>query len=128
MISNKEIAQSGEDAATVYLEAKGYAIITRNYELPMGEIDIVAKKRGMLYFVEVKTSLDTHRDFFNPEERVDKRKRKNLQNLCETYLIREGIAPDTEWQLDVISVTLDKEGKNPHIEHIENAIWDYRGI
>lgn len=127
-ISNSQIAQTGEDAAVAYLLSKGYAIVSRNYELPMGEIDIVAKRDGRLYFVEVKASLDTHRTSFRPDERVDKRKRQTLQNLCETYCLRERISPKTVWQIDVIAVTLDKEGKNPHIEHIENAIWDYRDV
>jgi putative endonuclease len=128
MLTNYQIAKAGEDAAVKLLEEKGYSIVCRNYDLPMGELDIVASKDGKIYFVEVKTSLDTHRTAFSPEDRVNKRKRQTLQNLCETYLLREGVGTDTEWQIDVVSVTLDKEGKSSHIEHIENAIWDYRGI
>lgn len=128
MLTNSQIAQSGEDAAVAYLESRGYTTVARNYDLPMGEIDVVSRKGSKLLFIEVKTSLDTHRSAFRPDERVDKRKRQTLQRLCETYCIREGVDPKTEWQIDVISVTLDKDGNNPHIEHIENAIWDYRGI
>jgi len=127
-IANSKIGQIGENEAVGTLESKGYRIVTRNYDSPMGEIDIVAEKGRKLYFVEVKTSLDTHRDAFSPEERVDKRKRRRLQGLCEMYLARERIDPHTEWQIDIIAVTLDKDGKNPHIEHIENAVWDYRGV
>lgn len=128
MISNSQIGTIGENEAVAYLEGKKYRIICRNYELPMGEIDIVAKRGGKLYFIEVKASLDTHRTSFRPDERINKRKRQTLQNLCETYCLRERISSKTAWQIDVISVTLDKEGKNRHIEHIENAVWDYRGV
>lgn len=128
MPTNSEIAQAGEDAAAAYLESEGYTIITRNYELPMGEIDIVAKKAGRLYFAEVKTSIGKPDGWFHPSERVDKRKRQRLQNLCEVYCVREGIGREALWQIDVISVLLDNEGKNPHIEHIKNAIWDHRGV
>ncbi|MBI3627572.1 MAG: YraN family protein [Candidatus Sungbacteria bacterium] len=127
-LSNAQIAQAGEDAAADLLKQKGYAIITRNYDLPMGEIDIVAQRRGKLRFIEVKASLDTYRDVFSPEERVDRRKRQRLQGLCELYCLREGIKPGTDWQIDIIGVTLDTEGKTQHIEHIENAVWDYRGV
>ena len=127
-ISNAKIGQTGEAEAVNHLKSKGYAIICQNYDLPMGEIDIVAKKRKRLYFVEVKTSLESRFDSFSPEQRVDTRKRRRLQGLAELYLIREGVSLDTEWQIDVIAVTLDTEGKLKHIEHIENAIWDQRGV
>lgn len=123
MISNSQIAKAGEDAAVAHLESKGYAIVTRNYDLPMGEIDIVAKRSGVLYFVEVKASVERPDAWFHPSNRVDKRKRQRLQRLCEMYCLREGVDPNAKWQIDVISVTLDNEGKNPHIEHIENAVW-----
>ena len=125
-IANSEIGRLGEEEAVKLLKSKGYSIVAQNYDCPMGEIDIVAKTGKRLYFVEVKTSLDTHRDAFSPEERVDKRKRRRLQGLGEMYLIREGLDPETEWQIDIVAVTLDKDGKNPHSEHIENAVWDYR--
>lgn len=128
MLSNSQIGQIGENAAVKHLESKGYSIVSRNYELPMGEIDIIAKSGRKYRFVEVKTSLDTYRDTFSPEERVNKRKRRRLQGLCETYLLREGIGPNVEWQIDIITVTLDSEGKVKHINHIENAVWDHRGV
>jgi putative endonuclease len=51
---------SAESKACVYLLAKGYRILARRFKTPYGEIDIVAKKRGLLAFVEVKarTTLD----------------------------------------------------------------------
>ncbi|MBI2096703.1 MAG: YraN family protein [Candidatus Sungbacteria bacterium] len=127
-ITNTQIGKIGEEQAVRLLQSKGYGIVARNYEAPMGEIDIIAKRGEKLYFMEVKTSLDTHRDTFSPEERVDRRKRSRLQGLCETYLLRERVDLNAEWQIDVISVTLDKEGKLQHIEHIENAIWEQRGV
>lgn len=127
-LTDAQIGQTGENAAVKYLEDKKYKIVDRNYELPMGELDIIAKKDKRFYFVEVKASLEFDRSVFRPDERVDKRKRQRLQNLCEAYILREGLSPDTEWQIDVVSVTLDKLGGIAHIDHIENAVWDYRGV
>lgn len=45
---------SAESRACVYLIAKGYRILARRFKTPYGEIDIVARKRGLLAFVEVK--------------------------------------------------------------------------
>src|SRR3989344_5307763 len=110
MLSNSQIGQIGENAAMEHLKSKGYSVVSRNYELPMGEIDIVVKSGRRYRFVEVKTSLDTYRSAFRPEERVDRRKQKRLQGLCETYLSREEIGSNVEWQIDIIAVTLDSEG------------------
>jgi Holliday junction resolvase-like predicted endonuclease len=45
----------GEDVAVMFLMKQGFSIIERNYLRKWGEIDIIAKKAGKLYFVEVKT-------------------------------------------------------------------------
>lgn len=51
---------SAESKASAYLIAKGYRILARRFRTPYGEIDIVARRRGLLAFVEVKArpSLD----------------------------------------------------------------------
>jgi Holliday junction resolvase-like predicted endonuclease len=45
----------GEDIAVLFLMKQGFSILERNYLEKWGEIDVIAKKRGSLYFVEVKT-------------------------------------------------------------------------
>jgi putative endonuclease len=45
---------SAESRAAAYLIAKGYRIVARRWRSPVGEIDIVARRRGVLIFVEVK--------------------------------------------------------------------------
>ena len=46
----------GEDAAVRYLKTRGYEILDRNYRSSWGEIDIIARQRDVLAFVEVKTA------------------------------------------------------------------------
>ena len=43
-----------EMVAALYSRAKGYRIIARNLQTPVGEIDIVARRGNLLVFVEVK--------------------------------------------------------------------------
>lgn len=45
---------SAESRACAYLIAKGYRILARRYRTPYGEIDIVARRRNLLAFIEVK--------------------------------------------------------------------------
>ena len=51
---------SAEIRAAAYLMAKGYRIMAKRFRTPYGEIDIVARRRSLLVFVEVKAraSLD----------------------------------------------------------------------
>src|ERR1700682_2430697 len=51
---------SAESRAAAYLMAKGYRILAKRFRTPYGEIDIVARRRNLLAFVEVKAraSLD----------------------------------------------------------------------
>jgi putative endonuclease len=45
---------SAESRAAVLLIAKGFRILARRWRSPVGEIDIIARRRGLLVFVEVK--------------------------------------------------------------------------
>lgn len=51
---------SAESRAAAFLMAKGYRILAKRFRTPHGEIDLVAKKRNLLAFIEVKAraSLD----------------------------------------------------------------------
>lgn len=52
---NKDVGKWGEDQACAFLIRQGFKIFERNYYSTQGEIDIVAKKDGDCYFIEVKT-------------------------------------------------------------------------
>ena len=45
---------SAENRAAAYLMAKGYRILAKRYRTPYGEIDLVARRRNLVVFIEVK--------------------------------------------------------------------------
>jgi len=45
---------SAESRAAAYLIAKGHRIVARRWRSPVGEVDIVARRRNTLIFIEVK--------------------------------------------------------------------------
>src|ERR1700739_5140561 len=51
---------SAEARAAAYLMAKGYRILAKRFRTPHGEIDLVARRRNVIVFIEVKAraSLD----------------------------------------------------------------------
>ncbi len=113
----KSFGDKGEDLAVNYLKNLGYEIVTRNYRFGHGEIDIVAKDKDTLVFVEVKT-----RENFNfgpPELAVTKRKQHQIKKISEAYIHENNIS-GTECRIDVIAILMEKN-KKPEINHIVNA-------
>lgn len=55
MSFKNETGRIGEQKAAVYLEDKGYKILERNFRSKLGEIDIVARDRDVVCFIEVRT-------------------------------------------------------------------------
>jgi putative endonuclease len=48
------VGLSAESRAAAYLIAKGYRIVARRFKSAVGEVDIVARRRRVLVFAEVK--------------------------------------------------------------------------
>lgn len=125
--STKETGKRGEDIAADYLKNKGYRILQRNYipswfKQGRKEIDIVVQKGGLLVFVEVKTG---HRIYdFVPEDHIDYKKQRFLAQAGESYLLEKNIPEKTEWQIDVVSVILDRNNQVSKISHFENVIGE----
>ena len=74
----------GEAAAIRFLKKRGYSILDTNYRCRSGEIDIVAREKGSIVFVEVKTR--TSIEFGLPEESLSTRKMTHLTKVALTYL------------------------------------------
>lgn len=64
---------SAESRAAAYLIAKGYRILARRFRSPVGEIDIVARRRGVLVFVEVKARASLDEAAFSLQQRQQRR-------------------------------------------------------
>jgi len=112
----KPIGSKGEDIAAGFLKDKGYIIIERNYKTPIGEVDIIARDRDTIVFVEVKTALSDR--FGEPEYWVTPAKQKQIVKVANAYLYSKGIT-DVDCRFDVM--TLRKDGDQYQINHYENA-------
>jgi putative endonuclease len=76
------IGLSAESRAAAFLVAKGYRILARRFRTPLGEIDIVARRRGVLVFVEVKA-----RDSFDDAaEALGKRQQSRIIGAAQWWL------------------------------------------
>lgn len=119
----KRLGNAGEEIAEKYLISGGYTIFDKNYRTKIGEIDIIARKDGIICFVEVKTGTPESTAYFLPEFRVEQKKFSKLKKLGEFYLIDHNLNKiEQKWRIDVISVIFDEYG-NHKIKHFENVTF-----
>jgi putative endonuclease len=110
------LGKMGEELAAAQLKAMKYRIIEQNYRCPLGEMDIIARERGSLVFVEVKTRAT--KDFGGPAAAVNERKQRQLSRVALMYLNQKKLK-DVAARFDVVAV--DLSGSHPRVEVIQNA-------
>ncbi len=100
-IAPRELGGWGEWVALKHLRNLGWDIIARNWKGSQGEVDLIAYDGPSLVFVEVKTRRSP--TSWPPEESVDWKKEKKLDELAFEFLLRHEIA-ETPVRIDVIAV------------------------
>ena len=117
--TRKALGNRGEALAAQRLRSLGYSIRERNWRCPVGELDVVAEKDGVLIFVEVRTRRGDR--FGTPEESITPIKRAKLLEVAQTYLEEHG-EEDRNWRIDVVAIEIGPRGEVVRMEVIENAI------
>jgi putative endonuclease len=118
-MKRQELGAIGEKLARDFLKKKDYKILDTNYRCREGEVDIIARKKDCLVFIEVRTKAST--GFGSPEESVTFAKKERLISSALTYMSERRGLPES-WRIDFIAVELGHDGKATRIELIENAI------
>jgi putative endonuclease len=128
-INRQKIGKLGETAALNFLKNKGYLICATNYHSRFGEIDIIAKNKSFIVFVEVKTRRQS--SIASPAEFVDRLKCIKIIKTALFYLSEETCEKKLQPRFDIIEVLTPNspvqisESKLPmfkfRINHIENA-------
>lgn len=111
---NKNLGKKGERKARAYLRLRGWKILEKNYKNPFGEVDIIAKKRDTVAFIEVKTRLTD--GFGAPSQAVDERRKLRYISAAKYYFCGREI--DCIVRFDIIEVFRGK------INHIQNAFYE----
>ena len=117
---NKIIGDTGEDIAVEYLKKNRYKILETKFTAGKGEIDIIALKKGVTVFIEVKTR--SGRQYGEAAEAVTYKKQRKIIETATRYIIEKN--PKTAFRFDVIEVygkLVLGEFCFEKIEHIENA-------
>lgn len=113
---NLNFGKSGEDKAVRFLKDNGYRILIRNYRTKLGEIDIIAKDKNTVCFVEVKTRLNNK--FGLAVESIIPVKQRQMIKTATLFLKKNNLL-DKGARFDVVSVM--GEGEEEEIKLIKNA-------
>jgi putative endonuclease len=117
----RETGMLGEKLAGEFLGRNGYSILETNYRCPGGEIDIIARQKDTLVFIEVRTK--TGRQFGVPEESITPAKMEKLRTVAAHYCQYHDDLPEAR-RIDVVAIEMNRKGRPTRIELIENAVGE----
>ncbi len=109
----------GEKLAKDFLKKRGYRIKEINYRCPHGEIDIIARHKDYLVFIEVRTKRSL--EFGSPEQSITPAKMEKLRTTAAHYRQTHDNLPPL-WRIDVVAIELEQGSKPSRMELIQNAI------
>jgi putative endonuclease len=112
---NRQTGRLAEGIAAKHLEGKGFTILEQNFSNKFGEIDIIARDREILVFVEVKAKIGI--DFGQPEEMVGPGKLHRVRNMANLYMNGK-LLP---CRIDVVAVVLREDMSVERLTHYENV-------
>ncbi len=115
MAQHNELGKKGEEMAVAYLQEKGYEIVSRNFRYQKAEVDIIARKEGVLAVVEVKTRSSP--DFGAPEDFVKRRQINSLVNAIDYFVNDHEL--DVDVRFDIIAIVKNESGTE--VQHLEDA-------
>jgi putative endonuclease len=117
----KDTGSIGERFAASYLKKKGYRILERNFRTIFGEIDIIAKLKCLIVFVEVKARATS--SLGPPYLAITRIKERHIIKNALFYLKTRNLI-GVPWRIDIVSVRLNHARQLESIELIENAVED----
>ena len=111
-------ARGGETIAAEFLILRGMDVVDRNVRMGRGEIDLVARDRDQVVFVEVK--FRTAGGKATPFDAVGAKKREDVAKAATLYLARHGLL-DRPVRFDVVGITWRADGEELLVQHVPNA-------
>jgi putative endonuclease len=111
---HQRYGRKSEDTAAAYLKKRGYAILQRNYRTRLGEIDIIARDKETIVFVEVKARKTDRAG--SGKSSITRTKQFRITRLAQYYLKQSGLR-DVKARFDVVVI----QGEGESVDLIQNA-------
>ena len=99
------LGRYGEEIAAQALIRNGLTLIARNWRCTYGEVDLIARSGGDLYFIEVRTRRGSTGP--TPEQSLTWRKRLHMGNVARAYLGEHIDDAVHTWHLSFVAITVD---------------------
>ena len=115
-MNHLEKGRTGENMAADFLIKKGFEILERNYRYKKSEIDIIARLKKTIIFIEVKTRSKTTFGF--PEDFVSEPQESRIMEAADFFL-ETTLIPHQFIRFDIISII--KNSSQQELVHIEDA-------
>ena len=112
----QQFGKKSEELAAWYLKKNGYKILEQNYRTRLGEIDIIAKDKKTIVFVEVKSRRSIR--YGSPKWSVTYQKQRKISMVALQYL-KKTRQTDATARFDVVAVISNRD--EPQIEVGKNA-------
>jgi putative endonuclease len=91
---------SAEGKAAAYLMAKGYRILAKRFRTPYGEIDLVARKRNLIAFIEVKARAGLDEAAYA----VTPRQQRRIIDAAQAWLMAHPEHAEFELRFDAVLI------------------------
>jgi putative endonuclease len=130
----RAVGSLGERLAEAHLVRSGYRVLERNHRTRLGELDLIASRRGCIVFCEVRARVagagGAPSEFGGPLESIGPAKRRRLRRMAREWLagggaerlrcLGAGVAAEA-FRFDAVGVVLSREGRLISLEHVEDA-------
>jgi putative endonuclease len=114
----KLLGIAGENHVATFLKSQGFTILARNYTKKDGELDLVAQKKDLVVFVEVKTRAH---NYFPLSAVITARKQRRVIKAAQHFIYDHNLY-NKILRFDVALVIItDPAQTNASIEYIPNA-------
>ncbi len=113
---DQQFGEICEAVAVEHLKKHGYRILEQNYRTKLGEIDIIAKEKGAIVFIEVKARRSYR--FGNPKWAVTPKKQRKI-SMVALYYLKATKLRDVKARFDVVAIHPIQGDQS--IEIIKNA-------
>lgn len=115
----KSLGDDYEDRAVTLLQNEGLQLLERNFRGKTGEIDIIARDRDHLVFLEVRARSNRH--FASAAGSVNRRKQQRILRTAQLFLQRRPQLANMPCRFDVIAFEPPQSGTRPEIRWIRGA-------
>ena len=113
----RKLGLHGERLAEAFLKRNGLRTVTRRFDTPVGELDLVMRDRDTVVFVEVKTLRDD--TLIDPHEHLGRTQQRRIARAARWFLERQRWM-NRPCRFDLVGVLLPEAGE-PRIQHYPEA-------